>query len=71
MISILNDKILNALGTEKVPRVIVGNKTDLILERYCKCSAGELTLCTGKLAKKKSMLCQRNGAAHLSSVLAN
>jgi len=33
MISILNDKILNALGTEKVPRVIVGNKTDLILER--------------------------------------
>jgi len=33
MIKILNDKILNALGTPKVPRVIVGNKTDLILER--------------------------------------
>lgn len=33
MIKILNEKILNALGTEKVPRVIVGNKTDLILER--------------------------------------
>eukprot|EP01114_Cavostelium_apophysatum_P005422 TRINITY_DN1638_c0_g1_i1.p1 TRINITY_DN1638_c0_g1~~TRINITY_DN1638_c0_g1_i1.p1 ORF type:complete len:185 (+),score=35.83 TRINITY_DN1638_c0_g1_i1:124-678(+) len=33
MIKLLNDKILNALGTPKVPRVIVGNKTDLIMER--------------------------------------
>ena len=33
MVKILNEKILNALGTEKVPRVLVGNKTDLILER--------------------------------------
>jgi len=33
MVKILNEKILNALGTEKVPRVMVGNKTDLILER--------------------------------------
>jgi len=32
-IKIINDKLLNALGKTKVPRVIVGNKTDLILER--------------------------------------
>ncbi len=32
-VKVLNEKILNALGTEKVPRVLVGNKTDLILER--------------------------------------
>jgi Ras family protein len=29
----INDKLLNALGTQKVPRVLVGNKTDLHLER--------------------------------------
>eukprot|EP00741_Cyanophora_paradoxa_P009960 tig00000157_g9647.t1 len=28
MIRIINNKLLNLLGTEKVPRVLVGNKTD-------------------------------------------
>jgi len=32
MVKIINDKILNALGTDKVPRVLVGNKRDLIGE---------------------------------------
>lgn len=29
MISVIRDKILNALGTEETPMVLVGNKTDL------------------------------------------
>jgi len=29
----LNDKILNALGIEKVPRLLLGNKCDLNMER--------------------------------------
>lgn len=33
MVKIINDKILNYLGTEKVPRVLVGNKKDLHYER--------------------------------------
>lgn len=34
MVKIINDKILNSLGTDKVPRVLVGNKKDLHYERY-------------------------------------
>lgn len=34
MVNIINDKILNALGVDSVPRVLVGNKTDLIYDRY-------------------------------------
>lgn len=30
----INDKILNAIGTNKIPRVLVGNKTDLAANRY-------------------------------------
>lgn len=33
MVKIINEKILNALGTDKVPRVLVGNKKDLTYER--------------------------------------
>jgi Ras family protein len=33
MIRVLNDKILNATGNDKVPRIIVGNKTDLGKQR--------------------------------------
>jgi len=33
VVKVINDKILNACGTDKVPRVLVGNKSDLILER--------------------------------------
>eukprot|EP01133_Synstelium_polycarpum_P002264 gene2264-2566_t len=33
VVKVLNDKILNALGTEKTPRVLVGNKSDLEGER--------------------------------------
>jgi Ras family protein len=33
MIRILNEKILNETGNEKVPRIIVGNKTDLAKQR--------------------------------------
>lgn len=33
LIKILNDKILNACGTDNIPRVLVGNKADLIQER--------------------------------------
>ncbi|EFA80430.1 Ras GTPase [Heterostelium album PN500] len=33
VVKVLNDKILNALGTEKIPRVLVGNKSDLEGER--------------------------------------
>ena len=32
-VKILNDKILNALGTDNVPRVLVGNKSDLRRDR--------------------------------------
>eukprot|EP01117_Protostelium_nocturnum_P017129 TRINITY_DN691_c0_g1_i1.p1 TRINITY_DN691_c0_g1~~TRINITY_DN691_c0_g1_i1.p1 ORF type:complete len:184 (+),score=38.22 TRINITY_DN691_c0_g1_i1:187-738(+) len=41
MIKIVNDKILNAIGTDKVPRVIVGNKTDLFAERKVTTEEGE------------------------------
>lgn len=34
MVKIINDKILNALGNDSVPRVLVGNKTDLIYDRF-------------------------------------
>eukprot|EP01132_Coremiostelium_polycephalum_P004281 gene4281-5355_t len=33
VVKVLNDKILNSLGTEKIPRVLVGNKSDLENER--------------------------------------
>jgi len=33
MVQVINDKILNAAGRNKVPRILVGNKKDLILER--------------------------------------
>eukprot|EP01027_Heterolobosea_sp_BB2_P015426 GEZU01022065.1.p1 GENE.GEZU01022065.1~~GEZU01022065.1.p1 ORF type:complete len:170 (+),score=20.74 GEZU01022065.1:322-831(+) len=33
MIETLNEKILNSMGVDKVPRVLVGNKIDLDLER--------------------------------------
>ncbi len=29
MIKIINEKILNSTGNEKIPRIIVGNKSDL------------------------------------------
>ncbi|PRP82116.1 Ras GTPase [Planoprotostelium fungivorum] len=45
MIKSINDKILNALGADKVPRVIVGNKTDLFSERKVTTEEGQ------KLAK--------------------
>jgi len=32
LVRVLNDKILNACGTEKVPRILIGNKTDLAVE---------------------------------------
>jgi Ras family protein len=35
MIRIINEKLINFLGIEKVPRVIVGNKSDLLpSDRY-------------------------------------
>jgi len=33
MVKLINDKILNALGTDSVPRVLVGNKKDLLYDR--------------------------------------
>ncbi|KAN0022839.1 hypothetical protein ACTFIV_001992 [Dictyostelium citrinum] len=33
VIKVLNDKILSSLGAEKIPRVLVGNKSDLDNER--------------------------------------
>jgi len=33
ILKVINEKLLNALGTENPPRVIVGNKTDLHMER--------------------------------------
>jgi len=41
LIKTLNDKILTACGTEKVPRVLVGNKSDLHLERQISKAEGE------------------------------
>eukprot|EP01102_Stenamoeba_stenopodia_P018773 TRINITY_DN6949_c0_g1_i1.p1 TRINITY_DN6949_c0_g1~~TRINITY_DN6949_c0_g1_i1.p1 ORF type:complete len:185 (+),score=30.06 TRINITY_DN6949_c0_g1_i1:302-856(+) len=32
LVRVLNDKILNACGTEKVPRILIGNKSDLPVE---------------------------------------
>eukprot|EP00026_Physarum_polycephalum_P018113 Phypoly_transcript_19580.p1 GENE.Phypoly_transcript_19580~~Phypoly_transcript_19580.p1 ORF type:complete len:186 (+),score=22.38 Phypoly_transcript_19580:54-611(+) len=37
----LNDRILNACGTEKIPRVLVGNKSDLVLERQISREEGQ------------------------------
>nr|AVV26989.1 Rheb [Andalucia godoyi] len=36
----INDKILNAHGSDKVPRVLVGNKTDLEVERQVSSAEG-------------------------------
>lgn len=41
MTKIINDKILNALGTDVVPRVLVGNKKDLIYERQVSADEGK------------------------------
>ncbi|GAM18428.1 hypothetical protein SAMD00019534_016030 [Acytostelium subglobosum LB1] len=41
VIKVLNDKILNALGTEKIPRVLVGNKSDLEGERQISKEQGQ------------------------------
>lgn len=41
MVKIINDKILNALGTDKVPRVLVGNKKDLSHERQISYEEGQ------------------------------
>eukprot|EP01103_Thecamoeba_quadrilineata_P006968 TRINITY_DN1672_c0_g1_i1.p1 TRINITY_DN1672_c0_g1~~TRINITY_DN1672_c0_g1_i1.p1 ORF type:complete len:202 (+),score=24.54 TRINITY_DN1672_c0_g1_i1:49-606(+) len=43
LIKILNDKILNACGTEKVPRVLLGNKCDLDVERQISTQEGQAT----------------------------
>jgi len=37
----INDKILNSLGTNSCPRVLVGNKTDLIYERVISTAEGK------------------------------
>jgi len=41
VVKVVNDKILNANGTDKVPRVLVGNKSDLILERQISREEGQ------------------------------
>eukprot|EP01101_Sappina_pedata_P010280 TRINITY_DN6437_c0_g1_i1.p1 TRINITY_DN6437_c0_g1~~TRINITY_DN6437_c0_g1_i1.p1 ORF type:complete len:194 (-),score=56.74 TRINITY_DN6437_c0_g1_i1:3-560(-) len=41
LIKTLNDKILNACGTEKVPRILLGNKCDLHVERQISRAEGE------------------------------
>jgi Ras family protein len=41
MVKIINEKILNALGTDKVPRVLVGNKKDLTYERQISTEEGQ------------------------------
>jgi len=43
LIKTLNDKILNACGTEKVPRVLLGNKYDLDQERKVSTQEGQAT----------------------------
>jgi len=45
-VKIINDKILNALGADAVPRVLVGNKKDLIYDRQVSSEDGQ------ELAKK-------------------
>jgi len=41
IVRVINDKILNACGAEKVPRVLVGNKSDLVLERQISKEQGQ------------------------------
>eukprot|EP00163_Fabomonas_tropica_P007405 TRINITY_DN1711_c0_g1_i2.p1 TRINITY_DN1711_c0_g1~~TRINITY_DN1711_c0_g1_i2.p1 ORF type:complete len:208 (+),score=46.08 TRINITY_DN1711_c0_g1_i2:79-624(+) len=41
MIKILNDKLLNVAGTDNVPRVIVGNKTDMYNQRHITTQQGQ------------------------------
>ncbi|KYQ96753.1 hypothetical protein DLAC_11571 [Tieghemostelium lacteum] len=41
VVKVLNDKILNSLGTEKIPRVLVGNKSDLENERVISKEEGQ------------------------------
>lgn len=33
MVSTIRDKLLNAVGTEDIPHILVGNKSDLVHER--------------------------------------
>jgi Ras homolog enriched in brain len=33
MLRVINEKLLNAVGYDRIPRVIVGNKSDLVHER--------------------------------------
>ncbi|EGC39478.1 Ras GTPase [Dictyostelium purpureum] len=41
VVKVLNDKILNSLGMEQIPRVLVGNKSDLTGERNISKEAGQ------------------------------
>uniref|UniRef100_A0A6B2LKS8 Uncharacterized protein n=1 Tax=Arcella intermedia TaxID=1963864 RepID=A0A6B2LKS8_9EUKA len=50
MVKVINDKILNALGTDYVPRVLVGNKTDLYIERQITTEEGRALAAQWKCA---------------------
>jgi len=41
LITYINDRLLNALGTEKVPRVLVGNKSDQTGDRQVSTAEGQ------------------------------
>ena len=67
-VKILNDKILNALGTDNVPRVLVGNKSDLRRDRLVLASPPILNF-TGKFLTKKARNLLTVGEFHLLNVL--
>jgi len=62
MVNLINDKILNALGVDSVPRVLVGNKTDLIYDRVITTEEGQA------LAQKWGCVFYETSARHNENI---
>mmetsp|Transcript_8095 Transcript_8095/g.11143 ORF Transcript_8095/g.11143 Transcript_8095/m.11143 type:complete len:188 (+) Transcript_8095:133-696(+) len=58
---LINDKILNALGTDKVPRVLVANKTDLESDRKVSREKGQALASEWKCAFVECSAKQNDG----------
>lgn len=69
-VKIINDKILNALGADSVPRVLVGNKKDLIYDRQVSAEDGlELAKSWGCAFFETSAKHNENISTHLLLII--